>query len=46
MGATLAILGLWLAFAVTHIAMSSLRWRPRLVGALGERGFHDTLFGG
>jgi uncharacterized membrane protein len=39
MGATLAILALWLAFAVTHIAMSSLRLRPRLVGTLGERGF-------
>ena len=30
---------LWVAFTVTHIGMSSLRLRPRLVAALGARGF-------
>ena len=30
---------LWLAFTVTHVGLSSLRVRPRLVGALGEIGF-------
>ncbi len=30
---------LWLAFTVTHVGLSSLRVRPRLVGALGEVGF-------
>lgn len=30
---------LWVAFTVTHVGMSSLRLRPRLVGALGEVGF-------
>jgi len=39
MGATSAIVGLWVAFAVTHMAPSSPRVRSRLVGALGERAF-------
>ena len=39
MGATSAIVGLWVAFAVTHMVPSSLRVRSRLVGALGERAF-------
>ncbi|MEM7412556.1 MAG: NnrU family protein [Myxococcota bacterium] len=30
---------LWLLFAITHVGMSSLRWRPRLVAALGEGPF-------
>lgn len=30
---------LWAAFTVTHVGLSSLRLRPRLVGALGEVGF-------
>ena len=30
---------LWVAFTATHVGMSSLRVRPRLVGALGEIGF-------
>lgn len=30
---------LWAAFTATHVGMSSLRVRPRLVGALGETGF-------
>jgi uncharacterized membrane protein len=33
------IAGLWLAFAVTHMAMSSLALRPRLVSLLSDRGF-------
>lgn len=30
---------LWIAFAVTHMGMSSLMLRPRLVSVLGEPGF-------
>src|SRR5262245_27549537 len=39
MDAALALLALWVAFAATHMGLSSLRWRPTLVRALGERGF-------
>jgi uncharacterized membrane protein len=39
MDAALALAALWLAFAATHMGMSSLRLRPRLVAALGERRF-------
>ena len=39
--AVAAIVTLWLAFAVTHMGMSSLRLRLRLVAALGERGFQS-----
>lgn len=35
----LGIAGLWLAFLATHVAGSSLRWRPALVRALGTNGF-------
>ena len=35
MDAALALVALWLAFAVTHMGMSSLRARPALVRALG-----------
>jgi uncharacterized membrane protein len=35
MDAALALLALWLAFAATHMGMSSLRVRPGLVRALG-----------
>ncbi len=35
----LGILALWLAFTASHVGMSSLRLRPRLVSALGETGF-------
>ncbi len=37
MKATLVILVLWILFAATHMTLSSLR--PRLVAALGQRGF-------
>jgi uncharacterized membrane protein len=37
--AAFAIVALWVAFALSHMGLSSLRLRPRLVGALGERGF-------
>lgn len=37
--AWLVVLLLWIAFAATHMGLSSLRLRPRLVAALGERGF-------
>lgn len=40
--AVLGIVALWLAFAASHVAFSSLRLRPRLVGALGERGFQGA----
>jgi uncharacterized membrane protein len=39
MDAALGLVALWLAFAATHMGMSSLRWRPALVRTLGERGF-------
>ncbi len=39
MSPTLTIVLLWLAFAVSHIALSSLTLRPRLVRVLGEKGF-------
>ena len=29
----------WVLFGGSHIAMSSTRWRPKLVARLGERGF-------
>jgi uncharacterized membrane protein len=35
----LTIVALWLLFAATHIAFSSLTLRPRLVGVLGNVGF-------
>ena len=36
---TWILIALWLAFAATHIGLSSVRFRPRLHAALGERGF-------
>lgn len=39
MDPALGIALLWLAFTATHVGMSSLRLRPRLVGTLGEVGF-------
>jgi uncharacterized membrane protein len=36
---TLSIVLLWSGFAATHILLSSLSLRPRLVGVLGDRGF-------
>lgn len=39
MSATFVVVALWLLFAASHMALSSLRWRPRLVAALGERAF-------
>ncbi len=33
------IVALWIAFAATHMGLSSLRLRPRLLERLGERGF-------
>ena len=37
--AAVAIILWWLAFAVTHMGLSSTRVRTRLIAALGERGF-------
>jgi len=39
MDAALLIAALWVVFAASHMALSSLRWRPWLVAALGERAF-------
>jgi len=39
MDAPLAIAALWIAFAATHMGLSSRRLRPRLVAALGELPF-------
>lgn len=39
MRAVIAILFWWILFSGSHIAMSSTRWRPKLVARLGERGF-------
>jgi len=39
MDPALGIALLWVAFAATHVGLSSTRVRPRLVAALGEPGF-------
>jgi uncharacterized membrane protein len=39
MSIAMQIVLLWLLFAATHMALSSRRWRPRLVASLGEQGF-------
>lgn len=36
------LVALWLAFAATHMGMSSVRFRPRLVAALGAAGFQGV----
>lgn len=42
MPATAAVLALWLAFAGTHLGLSSARVRPHLRRTLGERGFQGV----
>jgi uncharacterized membrane protein len=37
-----AIVSLWIAFAVTHMGLSSQSLRPRLIERLGERGFQGV----
>lgn len=39
MSPLLTIVFLWLVFAISHILLSSLKFRPRVVGLLGEKGF-------
>lgn len=39
MGEIPVLVLLWLAFAATHVGLSSLRLRPRLVSSLGEGGY-------
>lgn len=39
MSPTVTIVLLWMGFAVTHLVMSSIRFRPVLVRTLGDRGF-------
>jgi uncharacterized membrane protein len=41
--ATLAISLLWLAFAASHMGLASVRFRPRLVARLGERGYQGMF---
>ena len=42
MDATPVLVALWVAFAATHMGMSSQRFRPRLVAALGDRAFQGV----
>jgi len=42
--AALLITGLWLAFAGSHLALSSRRWRPRLIAALGDERRFQGLY--
>jgi uncharacterized membrane protein len=42
MAAVVAILVLWLAFAFTHVGLASAKLRPRLISALGERGYQGV----
>jgi uncharacterized membrane protein len=42
MSVTTAIVALWVGFAVTHIVPTNPRLRPRLIGALGERGYQGV----
>ncbi len=39
MSGVATILALWVAFAASHMFLSSVKFRPRLVGALGQGGF-------
>ena len=39
MAVVAGIVALWVAFAVSHMGLSSLRLRPRLAALLGERGY-------
>ncbi|HKX45994.1 MAG TPA: NnrU family protein [Planctomycetota bacterium] len=39
---TLTIVVLWLAFALSHMLLSSIRFRPKLVAMLGDRGFQGA----
>ena len=39
MSAAVVVGLLWVAFAVTHMGLSSRTWRPRVVAALGAQGF-------
>lgn len=39
METALVLVALWLAFAASHMALSSLRWRPALVARLGATAF-------
>jgi uncharacterized membrane protein len=43
--ATLAVVALWIAFAASHMALSSLRVRPALVARLGEGPFAGVYSG-
>jgi uncharacterized membrane protein len=39
MSAELTLVGLWLAFGATHVLLSSVRVRPRIVDAIGPGGY-------
>ena len=40
----LLIAALWLAFAGSHMALSSQRWRPRIVASLGDERRFQGLY--
>jgi uncharacterized membrane protein len=40
----LLIAGLWLAFAASHMALSSQHWRPRIIAALGDERRFQGLY--
>ncbi len=44
MESTVAIVALWLGFALSHVGLSSLRFRPRLVAALGGEPRYQGLY--
>ncbi|MBW2282381.1 MAG: NnrU family protein, partial [Deltaproteobacteria bacterium] len=39
MGEAGVLIALWIAFAATHMGLSSVRLRPALLARLGEQGF-------
>lgn len=39
MNVVAGIVALWIAFALSHMGLSSLRLRPRMIELMGERGF-------
>lgn len=44
MTAALVLAALWIAFAASHMALSSQRWRPRIVAALGDERRFQGLY--
>ena len=44
MTTALLIAGLWIAFGASHMVLSSRRWRPRIVAALGDERRFQGLY--